>query len=132
MTFFDDSSFDYPSTRQWYEPPTLRNWKIALWICSIAAFAAFLLRYFHLWTGYIALVLSFAAVAVLQSRRWRFFRSAAPLCTYCGYNLTGLPDEHRCPECGEAFSLADCFAYQKDPVGFRRAKEREEWLRKQA
>jgi len=27
-------------------------------------------------------------------------------CPACGYNLTGLP-EHRCPECGEAFSPAD-------------------------
>lgn len=62
-------------------------------------------------------------------RRRYYFRTSAPHCTYCGYDLTGLPDDHRCPECGEVFSLAECLVYQKDPIGYRRAKEREEWIK---
>lgn len=27
-------------------------------------------------------------------------------CLNCGYNLTGLPPEHRCPECGQAYDAS--------------------------
>ena len=29
------------------------------------------------------------------------------VCTECGYNLRGLPTEHKCPECGVRFDLAE-------------------------
>jgi hypothetical protein len=32
--------------------------------------------------------------------------TAAPHCVKCGYNLTGLPDRGRCPECGNSFDAA--------------------------
>ena len=132
IPFFDDSGIEYPTTRKWHEPLELRYANFALWACSIAAFLSFfLLRIAYLTDSarlWIVFGLSIAGVVVIQRRRWQF-RNSAPLCTYCGYNLTGLPDGHRCPECGETFSLVECFAYQKDLVGYRRSKEREEWLK---
>lgn len=132
MPFFDDSEFKYPTTRKWHEPRELRYLNFALWACSIAAFLSFFLLWIACLSGspllWSVLILSITGIAILRRKRWRFSNSA-PLCTYCGYNLTGLPDGHRCPECGETFNLAECLAYQKDPVGYRRSKEREEWLK---
>lgn len=45
-----------------------------------------------------------------------------PICMHCGYDLTGLPDQHKCPECGIQYSFADIGKYKADPEGFR-----EEW-----
>jgi len=41
-----------------------------------------------------------------------------PFCIHCGYGLTGLPDGHRCPECGRQFSLAMIDEYRRDPQWF--------------
>ncbi|KAA0220629.1 MAG: hypothetical protein EDS66_12360 [Planctomycetota bacterium] len=32
--------------------------------------------------------------------------NGALLCEHCQYNLTGLPEQHVCPECGKAFNKA--------------------------
>jgi hypothetical protein len=55
----------------------------------------------------IVLVLSIFAV------RYRLFRHRArqtqyELCTNCLYPLDGLPDIHRCPECGIEYDRTEC------------------------
>jgi rubrerythrin len=34
-------------------------------------------------------------------------RQNGMICFECGYCLTNLPDEHKCPECGTSYSKAD-------------------------
>lgn len=51
------------------------------------------------------------------------FRRAAqvrqePFCIHCGYNLTGLPDEHRCPDCGRPYNWRVIAEYRRDPQWF--------------
>ncbi len=41
-----------------------------------------------------------------------------PFCIHCGYTLLGLPDGHRCPECGRQFLLATINEYRRDPHWF--------------
>lgn len=41
-----------------------------------------------------------------------------PFCIHCGYTLLGLPDGHRCPECGRTFTLAVIEEYRRDPKWF--------------
>ena len=45
----------------------------------------------------------------LMKRRFlrKLHASGYALCLACGYRLSGLPPEHRCPECGEDFELAN-------------------------
>jgi hypothetical protein len=51
------------------------------------------------------------------------FRRAArartePFCMFCGYNLTGLPDHYRCPECGRPYTWRLIAEYRRDPAWF--------------
>ncbi len=41
-----------------------------------------------------------------------------PFCIHCGYDLTGLPDGHICPECGRPFSFRIIDEYRRDPQWF--------------
>jgi len=43
---------------------------------------------------------------------------AEPFCIHCGYNLSGLPDNHRCPECGRPYSWRTIDEYRRDPQWF--------------
>ena len=50
-----------------------------------------------------------------------------PFCIYCGYNLTGLPDAYRCPECGRPYTWEEIEEYRRDPPWFI-----ERWKARQA
>ncbi len=65
-------------------------------------------------------VLAGIAVFVVGDKAWRQFGASVVsrlcrearendgyLCLHCGYNLKGLPDQHRCPECGNPFDIED-------------------------
>jgi hypothetical protein len=41
-----------------------------------------------------------------------------PFCIHCGYDLTGLPEGHLCPECGRPFLLRLIEEYRRDPHWF--------------
>jgi len=45
---------------------------------------------------------------------------SALLCEYCGYNLTGLPDDGRCPECGR--SVVDSLPRWRCPTGWEQVE----------
>jgi len=60
------------------------------------------------------IAVSLAAYGLRQVVRGR----SEPFCIHCGYNLTGLPDGHQCPECGRPFKLSVIAEYRKDPQWF--------------
>jgi len=41
-----------------------------------------------------------------------------PFCIHCGYDLSGLPDHHHCPECGLPYNWATIEEYRRDPKWF--------------
>jgi hypothetical protein len=41
-----------------------------------------------------------------------------PFCIHCGYNLSGLPDNYRCPECGRPYTWKLIAEYRRDPHWF--------------
>jgi len=78
---------------------------ILLMLCIIIAITVY--SFFH------AVVVMVAAAALsrvyphVQTRRWleRARRHDGLICPQCGYVLKGLPEEHRCPECGREYDL---------------------------
>ena len=77
-----------------------------------------------------ALVIGVGGALALQAIKFRL-KDTLPFCIHCGYCLKGLPDDHRCPECGAKYSFAECCLYLKDPVGYRERKEKEAWAERQ-
>ncbi len=41
-----------------------------------------------------------------------------PFCIFCGYCLTGLSDNYRCPECGRPYTFRQIDEYRRDPQWF--------------
>ena len=41
-----------------------------------------------------------------------------PFCIYCGYNLSHLPEQYRCPECGRPYTWELIAEYRRDPHWF--------------
>jgi len=69
-----------------------------------------------------AKLLIFIGAVALSLAGWVFRRAARarkePFCIHCGYNLTGLPDNYRCPECGRPYNWRLIEEYRRDPQWF--------------
>jgi hypothetical protein len=71
----------------------------------------------------VGLKLAVFMIAVALTLAGYVFRRAArartePFCIFCGYNLTGLPDHYRCPECGRPYTWRLIAEYRRDPQWF--------------
>jgi hypothetical protein len=74
-----------------------------------------------LWFVEIRLLLVFVAVAASVAGyvvRRAVRARKEPFCIYCGYDLTALPDNYRCPECGRPYTWRLIAEYRKDPQWF--------------
>jgi hypothetical protein len=75
---------------------------------------------FVAWIGIKFAVMALSLPAILLGDLMR--RAAAarkePFCIHCGYELTGLPDRGRCPECGSGYTRELIDEYRRDPAWF--------------
>lgn len=62
----------------------------------------------------IAIAASLAGIGIRAAAKAR----TEPFCIHCGYNLTGLPDAYRCPECGRSYTWPAINEYRRDPQWF--------------
>lgn len=69
----------------------------------------------HLTVFMIAVAVSMAGYVIRKATRAR----RDPFCIHCGYNLSGLPDDHRCPECGRPYNFRLIDEYRRDPLWFK-------------
>jgi hypothetical protein len=76
---------------------------------------------FLAYLGIKLLVITFLLPALM----WDHFRQRAirartdPFCIHCGWTLRGLPQEGRCPECGQPYRMKVVEMYRRDPQWVR-------------
>jgi hypothetical protein len=69
---------------------------------------------------FVLLYLLWAISGAAIGRAWHatIKNRAEPFCIHCGYDLTGLVDGGKCPECGKLFSQALIDEYRRDRMKF--------------
>jgi hypothetical protein len=115
---------------RWWRPGWQDGWRFVGWRWVLLAPSLLLLLL--LWPGLRWLNPGFVVIgakllvftgAVAVALAGYVFRRAArartePFCIFCGYNLTGLPDHYRCPECGRPYTWRIIAEYRRDPAWF--------------
>ena len=126
----NDSRPTDPS-RKWHLSTKLKFARVLTWMGSMAGAGAFVYmrlawRYDSIlcWGAIIGAIIG---IYVVRFLRRRAIDDQIPRCISCGYQLTGLPREHRCPECGAKYCIEECLKYQRDPEGYIQQHERDEW-----
>jgi len=110
----------------WGETMRLFGWR---WICfvpAIGVLALFIMAPFGMatvqflipWFKPILIVVALPIVMLIKSSKTIIRARKEPFCIHCGYGLTGLPDDHNCPECGRNFRFAVIEEYRRDPHWF--------------
>jgi len=87
---------------------------LIVWVTMRPSMIQFALAWWKLEVFAIALPVTLAISAsknIIAQRK-------EPFCIHCGYDLTGLADNHNCPECGRSFSFAIIDEYRRDPHWF--------------
>ncbi|HEX8525139.1 MAG TPA: hypothetical protein VF669_23005 [Tepidisphaeraceae bacterium] len=108
----------------WWEAAKLLGWR---WVLAFPAVAALMLGGlglldYRFWNfliviGFKMMVIAIAVPlgALTNMMRTIVQRRKDPFCIHCGYSLDGLPDHHKCPECGRAYHLELIDEYRRDP-----------------
>ncbi|MEW6250907.1 MAG: hypothetical protein AB1716_09690 [Planctomycetota bacterium] len=115
----------------WWRPGWRDTWRYVGWrwillapMLLLFAILLFPLRvynavFFVLWLKLLLLpMLGVAAWLMAHVVRRAVRARTEPFCIFCGYNLSGLPDDYRCPECGHAYSWRVIAEYRRDPRWF--------------
>jgi hypothetical protein len=77
-------------------------------------FSPFVILEVKLLVFVVAIALSLAGYVIRRAARAR----REPFCIFCGYNLSGLPNDYRCPECGRPYTWRLIGEYRRDPQWF--------------
>lgn len=115
---------DNPEQR-WYLPSwgdrlLLMRWRLVYFLPLVVLLPVTIVLPFTilLWWKLIFIAVALPLVAAMNAAKHAIRLRTEPFCIHCGYDLTGLPEDHRCPECGVPFSLHDIDDYRRDPHWF--------------
>jgi len=101
----------------WGERLTLMGWRV-IYFAPAVLLLAFLL-FFPLtvlwWWKAAVILVGLPMGAAINTAHHAIRLRKEPFCIHCGYSMVGLPDGHRCPECGFTFVLMELEDYQRDP-----------------
>jgi hypothetical protein len=122
-----------PSDIRWYKPSFFdalwsMGWKLIFFLPALILTAVVVAMPWHLWAiQFLAIWWKLVLVAVVlpsmyavKSATETLKQRKEPFCIHCGYNLSGLPDDHTCPECGEYYNFGVIEEYKRDPGWFIR------------
>ena len=129
-----------PSDVRWYKPGLedtlkLMSWR---WIYFLPAIAMLLVLFIlpkqflfsqliFVWWKILLIAVALPIGAFINTAKNIVRVRKEPFCIHCGYDLTNLPDNYTCPECGEQYSHRVIEEYRRDPHWFiERYKKRGE------
>lgn len=120
-----------PQDIRWYKPGVsetlgLMGWR---WIYFLPAGALvigifllprmfFLSQLIFVWWKLLLFTVALPVGAFITAAKGSVRMRKEPFCIHCGYDLTNLPDNHNCPECGEHYSFRVIDEYRRDPHWF--------------
>jgi hypothetical protein len=120
-----------PDDVRWYRPDLaettrLMGWRILLFLPAVGLIAllvlmpwyAFMSNVFVLWWKLLVPAVVIPAAYAISIAAHSIRQRKEPFCIHCGYDLSGLPDNHTCPECGESYSHRIIDEYRRDPNWF--------------
>jgi hypothetical protein len=116
---------------RWYKPDLaetirLMSWR---WIYFLPAAGLILLLFVTpaqlLWSQFLVVWWKLLTIAVvlpagiaIRTAKNIIRQRTEPFCIHCGYELTNLPDNYNCPECGEPYTFRWIEEYRRDPHWF--------------
>jgi hypothetical protein len=122
-----DGRFD--ENTRWYKPSIsetagLLGWRwvyvapLVLLIATLVAFPAAAVPVLINGWKLIIFAVALPLAAFANAARNVVGNRKDPFCIHCGYSLVGLPDNHRCPECGQPYQWQLIDEYRRDPGFF--------------
>src|SRR4051812_2245744 len=100
-----------PKDVRWYRPGftdtfQLMGWRVIFFLPAVGLVAALFMLPSHLWLSQFLFVwwklavIAFVLPTGYAIKLWKNALQArtSPFCIHCGYDLTGMPDGHKCPE----------------------------------
>src|SRR2546423_15392621 len=78
----------------------------------------FVSQFLYFWWKLILLAVMLPLGAFFTASRNSICMRREPFCIHCGYDLTSLPDDYNCPECGEHYTHRLIDEYRRDPKWF--------------
>jgi hypothetical protein len=120
-----------PHDIRWYKPSLTESlqrmgWRLIYFLPAAGLLALLVMMPFHLWAiqlfviGWklVLLAVVLPSMVAVRSATQVLKQRKEPFCIHCGYDLSGLPDDHTCPECGEYYNFAVIEEYKRDPDWF--------------
>jgi hypothetical protein len=112
---------------RWYKPSwseiaRLMGWRWLLFLPAVALMAlmvmAPLTSIFIFGWKLMVIAVGLPGGYLIRTSRTIIRSRSEPFCIHCGYDLSNLPDNYICPECGEAYSHQIIDEYRRDPHWF--------------
>jgi hypothetical protein len=120
-----------PTDIRWYKPGfeetlKLMGWRWMYFLPAVGLLARVFLVPIQVWLTQIVFVywkllliaVVLPCIVFVNTAKHIIRKRTEPFCIHCGYDLTSLPDNYICPECGERFSHRVIDEYRRDPHWF--------------
>lgn len=117
---------------RWWKPTWRDSWRYMGWrwvlflpaaalVCAIAAVFIEPRNFQYVWflgPKLLIMLLCLPFIAAGYAMKLGVQARKEPFCIHCGYELSGLPDHHHCPECGMPYDFKAIDEYRRDPDWF--------------
>ncbi|HEX3356828.1 MAG TPA: zinc ribbon domain-containing protein [Tepidisphaeraceae bacterium] len=120
-----------PKDVRWYKPTvgetlTMMGWRWLYFLPAIGLILIPVISPTFLWMFQFTFLYGKLLIVAIGVPMGVFIKAAKngvrmrkePFCIHCGYELTNLPDNYICPECGEPYTFRVIDEYRRDPHWF--------------